>query len=152
MNRHPTQRLFATAAPGGPTRDPATGRRRDRGAAAVEFALVMPVLLTLVLGIAEFGRAYNVQTTLSAAAREGVRTMALQNSASAARTSTKSAAAPTVILTDGQVTVSPSCPAAGTNNSATTTVTINYTMPFMTSYFGIPPLALKGTGVMRCNG
>ena len=56
----------------------------------------MPLLLILVLGIAEFGRAYNIQTTLSAAAREGVRAMALQNSASAARTATKAAAAPAV--------------------------------------------------------
>ena len=99
----------------------------------------MPLLLTLVLGIAEFGRAYNIQTTLSAAAREGVRVMALQNDASAARTATKSAAAPAVILTDGQITVSAACPAAGTNPSATTTVTVNYSMAFITSYFGIAP-------------
>jgi len=47
--------------------------RSDRGAAAVEFALVAPILILLVVGIAEFGRAYNVQNSLSAAAREGVR-------------------------------------------------------------------------------
>ena len=34
-----------------------------------------------VMGIAEFGRAYYIQTTLSGAAREGVRVMALQNDA-----------------------------------------------------------------------
>ncbi|MCT1433984.1 pilus assembly protein, partial [Dietzia maris] len=51
---------------------------RDRGAAAVEFALVLPILLLLVLGILEFGRAYHVQTILSNAARDGVRVMALQ--------------------------------------------------------------------------
>ena len=61
------------------------GLHKDRGAAAVEFALVMPVLLSLVVGIAEFGRAYNVQATLSGAAREGVRVMAVKNDAAAAR-------------------------------------------------------------------
>ena len=50
--------------------------RSERGAAAVEFALVLPVLIVLVLGIVEFGRAFQVQSTLAAAAREGVRIVA----------------------------------------------------------------------------
>jgi len=36
---------------------------RDRGAAAVEFALLLPVLLLLVFGIIDFGRALNAQIT-----------------------------------------------------------------------------------------
>ena len=52
----------------------------ERGAAAVEFALILPVLLLLVLGLIEFGRVYNVQISLTNAAREGARTMAIQNS------------------------------------------------------------------------
>jgi Flp pilus assembly protein TadG len=126
--------------------------RGDRGAATVEFALVMPLLLVLVLGIAEFGRAYNIQTTISGAAREGVRVMALQNSASEARTATVSAAAPAVTLTSGQILVSPSCPAPGTGSTARATVTVNYTMTFVTDLFGAAPLNLTGKGVMRCNG
>ena len=55
------------------------GLRTERGATAVEFALIVPLLIMLVIGIAEFGRAFQVQGTLSAAAREGVRLMALQN-------------------------------------------------------------------------
>jgi Flp pilus assembly protein TadG len=152
MKLLPARRSLGIAAPGSDVKNAAKGLWRERGAAAVEFALVMPLLLTLVLGIAEFGRAWNIQTTLSAAAREGVRVMALQNDSSAARTATKAAAAPAVILTDGQITVSPSCPAAGTNPLATTTVTISYSMVFITSYFGIAPLSLTGRGVMRCNG
>ena len=152
MNLVPARRSSRIAALGSHQTNAAKRQRRDRGAAAVEFALVMPLLLVLVLGIAEFGRAYNIQTTLSAAAREGVRTMALQNSASAARTATKSAAAPAVNLTDGQITGLPTCPAAGTNPLATTTVTVKYTMTFITDLFGMAPLHLIGTGVMRCNG
>jgi len=152
VNQLPAQGFSGTAAPG--ARDRAAVKRslRERGAAAVEFALVMPILLTLVLGIAEFARAYNTQTTISAAAREGVRVMALQNSSSAARTSTKSAAAPAVTLSDGQIIISAACPTPGTNPTATVTVTVNYSMAFITSYFGIAPLNLTGTGVMRCNG
>ena len=58
----------------------------------MEFALVVPLLLVLVLGIVEFGRAYYIQTTLSGAAREGVREMALHNQPAAARAATKAAA------------------------------------------------------------
>ena len=54
----------------------------ERGAVAVEFALLAPVLVMLLLGIMEFGRAYNAQVTLSSAAREGVRVMAINNNAS----------------------------------------------------------------------
>jgi Flp pilus assembly protein TadG len=44
-----------------------------RGAAAVEFAVVFPVLLTLMLGIWEVARMVQVQLILSSAAREGGR-------------------------------------------------------------------------------
>jgi Flp pilus assembly protein TadG len=45
----------------------------DRGTAAVEFALLLPVLLLIVFGIIDFGRALNAQITLTQAAREGAR-------------------------------------------------------------------------------
>jgi Flp pilus assembly pilin Flp len=45
--------------------------RRERGAAAVEFALVAPVLLILVFGVIDFGRALYVVNVLTAAMREG---------------------------------------------------------------------------------
>jgi Flp pilus assembly pilin Flp len=50
------------------------GWRDERGAAAVEMALVAPVLILLVFGIIEFARAWNVRQTLTDAAREGART------------------------------------------------------------------------------
>src|SRR5215469_8310359 len=53
---------------------------RDRGAAAVEFALLLPLLLLLVFGIIDFGRALNAQITLTQAAREGSRLAALGES------------------------------------------------------------------------
>src|SRR3954471_24982832 len=70
-----------------------TRRLRDeRGASAVEFAFIVPLLILLVLGIAEFGHAFQVQGTLSAAAREGVREMALQNDPVKARDVVRQAA------------------------------------------------------------
>lgn len=50
---------------------------RDRGAAAVEMAIVLPILLFVVAAIIDFGRAFNAQIMLSNASREGVRMVAL---------------------------------------------------------------------------
>jgi Flp pilus assembly protein TadG len=126
--------------------------RSERGAAAVEFALIVPLLIVLVLGIAEFGRAFQVQGTLSAAAREGVRVMALQNDPAAARTAVRNAATSLKpAITDAEIAISPStCP---TINGGSTSVrlTVSYPMPFLTSFFG-SGLNLTGTGVMRCDG
>lgn len=52
--------------------------RSERAAALVEFAIVLPVLLLLVFGIIDFGRALNTQNNLSAAVREGARRAAVQ--------------------------------------------------------------------------
>lgn len=126
-------------------------RGRDRGAAAVEFALVLPLLVLLVFGIAEFGRAYHIQTTLSGAARDGVRVMALQNNQVAARASAKSAA-PSLHLTDAQIAVGPAtCVVAGLTPASTATVTITYPLKFVTKLFGAS-VTLTGKGSMRCNG
>ncbi len=51
----------------------ARGRFADRGAAAVEFAIVVPVLLIILLALVDFGRIFFVQVSLAAASREGAR-------------------------------------------------------------------------------
>ncbi len=133
-----------------------TGRRlRDeRGASAVEFAMIVPLLIVLVLGIAEFGHAFSVQGTLSAAAREGARVMALQNDQAAARTAVRTATSTLRPgITDGQITVTPtSCPlTGGTTTSTYVSVTISYPKPYLTGFFG-SGVGLTARGVMRCNG
>ena len=47
--------------------------RDERGAAIVEFAIIVPLLLILVLGIVDFGRLMAVSGGLAAAVREGAR-------------------------------------------------------------------------------
>jgi len=126
--------------------------RKERGAVAVEFALVLPLLVLLVAGIADFGRAYYLQTTLSGAAREGVRVMALRNDASAARAAARNAASP-LALSDAQISVTP---ATGTCVSTASvrpnaTVTVSYSTTYMSPLIGAA-LNLSGKGVMRCGG
>ena len=57
-------------------RDRCPGRNR-RGAVAVEFAVVAPMLLAIVVGLIELNRVYDAQNTLEAAAREGARFAAM---------------------------------------------------------------------------
>ena len=118
----------------------------------MEFAFIVPLLIVLVLGIAEFGRAFQVQGTLSAAAREGVRAMALQNDPTAARSMVRSVASSlNPGITDSQITISPaSCPATYTSG-ASVSLTISYRLPLITNFFGAG-LNLHASGTMRCNG
>ncbi|WP_028275015.1 TadE family protein [Arthrobacter sp. I3] len=120
---------------------------KERGAVAVEFALLAPVLIMLLLGIMEFGRAYNVQISLSNAAREGVRVMAIGNDPTAARIAAKNAApALKPALTDANITLNPATCTTG----AQVTFTISYTLATMTGFAG--PFPMQGTGVMVCGG
>lgn len=52
-------------------------RRGDRGAAAVEFALVAPLLLMLVFGIISYGYMLSFRQAISQGAAEGVRAAAV---------------------------------------------------------------------------
>ncbi|MGX9900233.1 TadE/TadG family type IV pilus assembly protein [Arthrobacter sp. SA17] len=122
-------------------------RTSERGAVAVEFAILAPVLIMILMGIMEFGRAYNAQVALTNAAREGVRVMAISNNQTAARTSAKNAA-PTLnpALVDSNITFS----AASCVTDAQMTVTVTYTLSTMTGIAG--PFAMNGKGVMLCAG
>ena len=53
----------------------------ERGASLVEFALIMPLLLILVLGIVEFGYLFAQFNEVRHAAREGARYAAVSNPA-----------------------------------------------------------------------
>jgi Flp pilus assembly protein TadG len=134
---------------------PLAAPRHDRGAAAVEFALVLPLLLLLVCGIIDFGRMLNVQLTVSAAAREGARWAALGQSSVAARVA---AAAPGLSSAPStSVTGCPTTPAVGDNATVVATTTYTLITPlgaiaeltggtFPTTY------TLTGRAVMRCGG
>lgn len=134
--------------------------RREAGAVAVEFALILPLFLVLVLGIAEMGRAFNIQVSLSEAAREAARYAAIHNTEAgyshASAQAVGVAAAPSVGLSASNVGVSFS---TGSTCSSTgnALVTVSYTTPWMTGFPSLIPgmpanLSIQGKGVMRCGG
>jgi hypothetical protein len=51
--------------------------KNEKGASAVEFALILPILIILIFGVFEFAIAFNNYITITHAAREGVRLAAV---------------------------------------------------------------------------
>jgi Flp pilus assembly protein TadG len=137
----------------------------ESGASAVEFALILPLFLLLVFGMIDFGRAYNMQMTLTDAAREGVRPLALRVAGANATAATR-AAIPASWA--GAVSVSSvGCPtglltAPVPNASVTATTTFRFLTPGLGAIANFAsrghgsslgaPILLTGRGVMRCGG
>jgi Flp pilus assembly protein TadG len=133
-------------------RRPAPKTPRDRGAAAVEFALLLPLLMLLVFGIVDFGRALNAQITLTQAAREGARMAALGEPNVVGGTQAAATG-----LNPVTVTVT-SCP-VGAGAGVNAVVQVSYKFSFVTpvtaiaSIFGSSwgsTITLTAQGVMPC--
>ncbi|MEX0832525.1 MAG: TadE family protein [Actinomycetota bacterium] len=80
----------------------------ERGAAAVEFAIIMVVLLMVVFGIVEYGRIFSQIEVLESAAREGARVAAVQADAATIEQRVRDAASPfDSDINDGTFSISP---------------------------------------------
>ena len=120
---------------------------RDRGAAMIELALILPLLVMLLVGIVDFGRAYSAQVSITAAAREGARVLALSGDSAAVTTAVNGAKGSATVTSIAQT----ACPVGSTGTStavATVVVSASFT-------FGIPfvPLGTKtfsASASMRC--
>ncbi|WP_457963114.1 pilus assembly protein [Arthrobacter sp. D1-29] len=112
------------------------------------------------MGIAEFGRSFNIQVSLSEAGREAARYAAIHCAETGYTDSHAQdagvAAAPSVSLSASDIGISYSgtgtCSAG--NNAV---VTVSYTTPWLTGFPQLIPgmpanLTIQGKGVMRCGG
>lgn len=142
-------------------RDP---RTRERGAAAVEFALVLPVLVLLVLGIIYFSLYWNAVQGTQAAAREGGRVAALRGSTASAAcaAATDALSGVTVDANSATVGVGSTSPAASGACSAavypctsgignvyvTVRAEVTFSIPFVPS--GVGPKSITSTSRFRC--
>lgn len=127
---------------------------RERGAAAVELAIVFPLLFLVIAGIVDFGRAFFTQIQVTNAAREGARAAVVMvpNADVITRATNAAAGVPQVAAT-----VVASC-----TTGATSDASVKVTAPFEWILLG-PAMSMLGksfgggneissTGVMRCNG
>jgi Flp pilus assembly protein TadG len=111
-------------------------QRRARGQALTEFALVVPLLLLMVIGMMEFGRAWSQSQVITDAARQGARMAALLNNSSAGQDSVRrvvrrALAAGNIIATDQMIDIDPTNEGvsgwkAGTNTPVGVSLAIPY--------------------------
>ena len=135
-------------------------RQRDRGAAAVEMAIVLPMLLLVIAGLADLGRAFYYQIVISNAAREGARMLALNYTTAQMQARVSAAAMGISGVTTPAFTVCPaSVPAPpATPPAATVTVQVSgFTWMFLgdiSTLFGttIPTPTISSNASMRCTG
>jgi Flp pilus assembly protein TadG len=128
-------------------------RKNETGAAAVEFALILPVLLLILIGVIEFSLAFNAQLSLNQAAREGARYMAIHNNTGAAATAASNAAgrlAPSTVTTTFAVSGGGTACSAGKQVTATTSYTLTTVTGFLDAFTGT--IVLTGKGTMQCGG
>ena len=136
---------------------------RERGAAMLETALVMPLVLLVCVGIFEFGRAYQTWQVLTNAAREGARVAVLpgaNNGTITERVRIYMASGQLAKADSATVAVTPvTLDLGGGATAAASSVTVNYPFQFMVlqpiaqlvvkgSKAGAP-LTMAATAVMR---
>ena len=120
----------------------------------MELALLLPILLTVVFGIVQFGFYYNATIELSAAAREGARSMAINKVTADATAAAKAAAANSCQVTADLCAVSfvpataDSCPAGQNVTVSVTRKNFSFNIPFVP----VVKVAVSGKAVMRCGG
>lgn len=120
--------------------------RQERGAALLEMALTLPLLLLVCVGILEFGRAYQTWQVMTNAAREGARIAVLPGI-----TNTDVTNRVQTYLTNGQLPNAASATvnidrtqtiSIGTGTAPAAQVTVNYPFDFIV----LDPIARLATG------
>ena len=126
--------------------------RKQRGAAAVEFAVVAPIFVLLLFGMIEYGRMVMVQQMLTNATREGARRAVLDGTTVARVKSTVRdyLSGGHIAVDDSEITVNPD----PTNAAPGDPVTVSLTVPFSRVSWLPSPMFLgnanmSATSVMR---
>lgn len=128
----------------------------DQGAAAVEFALLVPLLLLILLGVIDFGRAFNIQETLTQAAREGARGYALgltSNPTAATQNAAVGVTGITVSYGTQASTGGADSPGGTCASSGALNVWVKAQKPYtFIPFLGLGSATITGKAYMRCGG
>lgn len=128
-----------------------TNRRARRGAALVEFALVAPIFLALVVGSIELGRAIMVQEALTNASREGARVAIVDGALSSDVTTAVNNYLSGMSISGASTDVTPADPGTTPGGTqVTVTVSISYSsVTWVPSPWFLKDATLAATTVMQ---
>ena len=122
--------------------------KKKRGQAIVEFALILPVFILILLGIMEFGLVFHQYLVVTAASREGARVAALGGSDAETLTMVNTSA---VSINAGQLTttITPANPVKAQTVSVQVTNPVTIRAPLIAQVFPQNPFPVTGTTIMR---
>ncbi|HYO46024.1 MAG TPA: TadE/TadG family type IV pilus assembly protein [Gemmatimonadota bacterium] len=116
--------------------------RGDRGQSLAELAIVLPVLMAIVIGIFEFGRAWNVRQTVTHTAREAARLAVIRTSTGTGVDDVIDDRLTAAALDPGQASVT----VTGMGGLPGTATTIEVSYPYTFSFLGPVIDLLNGDG------
>lgn len=122
--------------------------KNNRGQALVEFALILPVLLLLAVGVMEFGLILNQYMVVAESSREGARSAALGGD-DVAVTAAAEAAAASIDKGGLQVTITPAGSRIRGNPVTVTVANPVSTITQLMDAFFPAGFAVTGTTIMR---
>ena len=123
----------------------------DRGQAIVEFALVVPLLLALILGVVLVAEIGVARLALEHAAAEAARTGSLTNDDDLVRGTVAAAVAP-LDASSVTVAIEPTqneSPRSSTPRGSLLRVRLRYAVPVPLGFVGVPRLVVEGTAARR---
>jgi Flp pilus assembly protein TadG len=125
-----------------------TNNRKSRGQSLVEVALVLPILVMLLLGLLDFGRAYYTIVALRDAADEGAAYGATNPNDEPGITRRAAEASRALVnIQEGDVSVSAPNKATGEPITVTVTVQLVLYTPFANTFVSDSELTLRGHSV-----
>lgn len=114
---------------------------RDAGQSLAEFAILLPVLMGVVIGIFEFGRAWNIDQVLTNAAREGGRLAVIETSSESDVTNAVEDALTNAALNSSLATIT----VEGMDDGYGTQASVQVQYPYQFIFLG-PIMAFLGDG------
>jgi Flp pilus assembly protein TadG len=110
--------------------------KSEDGQAVVEFALVMPFLLLFLVGIIEFGRAWNEHQVLTDATREGARQAAVYDDAGQVTEDSVEHVVKRVLFSNSMAPDSAVITLTNWTGASNTPLTVKVSYPYRFVFFG----------------
>ncbi len=115
-------------------------RTDEKGASAVELALVLPILIMILFGIFQFGLVFNSYLAVTHAAREGARLASVDKYSESAVIERATPVTPTSVTINYP---------EGKLEGRPVTVTVNDDFSLEIPFFGTTNIPLSGSATMR---